>query len=261
MLKFFNGLCDNRQSLDMNFPKVIKKLSFLVLTTLLISGCQSSLFSQHQPAGAGVYHSVQPGQTLYRIAQTYEINVQRLIRINKIRDTTNVPVGTRLWIPGAFRVRYVPPAQKPKQRIVQKKHRKQKSKQKKRPPVKNFLQWPVKGTLTSTFGKRGSRNHDGIDIGTPKGTPIYAAAGGQVVFSDWGPTGYGLMVIIKHKNHLTTVYAHNSKNWVRKNAWVKRGQKIASVGTTGRSTGPHLHFEVRNDTHPRNPLKYLPSKR
>ena len=69
------------------------------------------------------------------------------------------------------------------------------------------------------------------------------------------------MVIIKHKHHLTTVYAHNSKNWVRKNTWVKRGQKIASVGKTGRATGPHLHFEVRNDTQPRNPLKYLPSKR
>ena len=82
-----------------------------------------------------------------------------------------------------------------------------------------------------------------------------------MVFSDWGPRGYGLMVIIKHKHHLTTVYAHNSKNWVRKNAWVRQGQKVASVGRTGRATGPHLHFEVRNDTRPRNPLKYLPSKR
>lgn len=245
----------------MNFTRVIKKLSVLVFTTLFLSSCQSSLFSQHQPSGAGVYHIVQSGQTLYRIAQTYAINVQTLIRVNKIRDTANVPVGTRLWIPRAFRVRYVPPTQKTKQRVVKQKQRTQKSQQNKRPPVKNFLQWPVKGTLTSTFGKRGSRKHDGIDIGTPKGTPIYAAAGGQVVFSDWGPTGYGLMVIIKHKNHLTTVYAHNSKNWVRKNAWVKRGQKIASVGTTGRSTGPHLHFEVRNESHARNPLKYLPSKR
>ena len=132
---------------------------------------------------------------------------------------------------------------------------------KKRAPVKNYLRWPVKGTLTSTFGRRGGRKHDGIDIGASKGTPVYAAADGKVVFSDWGPTGYGLMIIIKHEHHLTTVYAHNSKNWVRKNAWVKRGQKVASVGGTGRSTGPHLHFEVRNDTHPRNPLKYLSTKR
>lgn len=244
----------------MIFPKVIVKLTGLFLTTFFLSSCQGFLFSQHQTPGNGVYHVVQSGQTLYRIAQTYEINVHTLIQINKIRDATNVPVGTRLWIPGAFRVRYVPSTDKP-QRTARKKQSAKNSRQKKRPPVKNFLRWPVKGTLTSTFGKRGARKHDGIDIGTPKGTPIYAAADGQVVFSDWGPTGYGLMVIIKHKHHLTTVYAHNSKNWVRKNAWVQRGQRIASVGSTGRSTGPHLHFEVRNDTHPRNPLKYLSSKR
>ena len=102
---------------------------------------------------------------------------------------------------------------------------------------------------------------DAIDIGVKRGTPVVAAADGKVVFSDWGPKGYGLMVIVKHPNHLTTVYAHNSKNWVKKNDRVKKGQRIASVGSTGRSTGPHLHFEVRNDTHPRNPLKFLPSKR
>jgi len=260
MLKFFNELRDNPSGLNMITAQGMVKLTGLVFATLFLSSCQSFLSPQHQPAGAGVYHVVQPGQTLYRIAQTYKINVQTLIRVNKIRDTTNVTVGTRLWVPGAFRVRYVPATHRP-QRRAQKKQRTQNSRRKKRPPVKNFLQWPVKGTLTSTFGKRGSRKHDGIDIGTPKGTPIYAAADGQVVFSDWGPTGYGLMVIIKHKNHLTTVYAHNSKNWVRKNAWVKRGQRIASVGSTGRSTGPHLHFEVRNDSHPRNPLKYLPAKR
>jgi murein DD-endopeptidase MepM/ murein hydrolase activator NlpD len=245
----------------MSFPKGILKFTGFIFTIFLISGCQGSLFSQYQPAGGGVYHVVLSGQTLYRIAQAYEVNVQTLIRINKIRDATNVPVGARLWIPGAFRVRYVSPTPPPKQRAEAKKPRTQKARLEKRPPVKNFLQWPVKGTLTSTFGKRRGRKHDGIDIGTPKGTPIYAAAGGQVVFSDWGPTGYGLMVIIKHENHLTTVYAHNSKNLVRKNVWVKRGQRIASVGSTGRSTGPHLHFEVRNDSHARNPLKYLPAKR
>jgi lipoprotein NlpD len=243
----------------MIFPKMIIKLTGLVLATVLLSSCQGFLFSGSPSPTGGVYHVVQSGQTLYSIAQVYEINVQTLIRINKIRDAANVAVGSRLWIPGAFRVRYVP-TDNPQQTAQQKPEAKA-SGQKQRPPVKNFLQWPVKGILTSTFGKRGGRNHDGIDIGTPKGTPIVASADGQVIFSDWGPTGYGLMVIIKHKNHLTTVYAHNSKNWVRKNTWVTQGQKIASVGSTGRSTGPHLHFEVRNDTHSRNPLKYLPAKR
>ena len=104
------------------------------------------------------------------------------------------------------------------------------------------------------------RHHDGIDIGARKGTPIVSAADGKVMFSGWGPTGYGLMVIIKHKNNLTTVYAHNSHIHVHKNQVVKQRQKIASVGSTGRSTGPHLHFEVRNDSHAYNPLQYLPKQ-
>jgi len=244
----------------MILPKRIVNSTGLLLITFLLTSCQGSLASHRFPQGVGVTHVVQSGQTLYGIAQTYRIDVQKLIRINKIRDASNISVGTRLWIPGAFRVLHVPSMDRHKH-AVQNKKSVRKHQMKKRAPVKNYLQWPVKGTLTSTFGKRGGRKHDGIDIGTTKGTPVYAAADGQVVFSDWGPTGYGLMVIIKHKHYLTTVYAHNSKNWVRKNAWVKRGQKVASVGSTGRSTGPHLHFEVRNDSHPRNPLKYLPSKR
>jgi len=244
----------------MIFPKRIVKSTGLLLLVFFLTSCQGVLAPHRLSQGVGVYHVVQSGQTLYRIAQTYQIDVQKLIRINKIGDASHVRVGTRLWIPGAYRVLYVATADRPKRRFHSKKsvHKPQ---MRKRAPVKNYLQWPVKGTLTSTFGRRGSRNHEGIDIGAVKGTPVYAAADGQVVFSDWGPTGYGLMVIIKHKHHLTTVYAHNSKNWVRKNARVKRGQKVASVGSTGRSTGPHLHFEVRNDTHPRNPLKYLPAKR
>jgi murein DD-endopeptidase MepM/ murein hydrolase activator NlpD len=126
--------------------------------------------------------------------------------------------------------------------------------------IKGFLIWPVKGQLTSRFGNRSGRHHDGIDIGARRGTSIVAAAEGKVMFAGWGPTGYGLMIIIKHKNVLTTVYAHNSHIHVHKNQLVKKGQKIASVGSTGRSTGPHLHFEVRNDSLPMNPLHYLPKK-
>ena len=82
-----------------------------------------------------------------------------------------------------------------------------------------------------------------------------------MVFSGWGPTGYGKMVIIKHQHHLTTLYAHNSKLIHKKGSRVKQGQKISLMGSTGRSTGPHLHFEVRNDTHPKDPIKYLTIKR
>jgi lipoprotein NlpD len=174
-------------------------------------------------------------------------------------------VGVRLWIPEARQVLEI--NSKKNQKTLSKKRGAKRGKWENKvklnedtKAVKGFFIWPVQGQLTSKFGNRNGRHHDGIDIGARKGTPIVSAADGKVMFSGWGPTGYGLMVIIKHKNNLTTVYAHNSHIHVHKNQLVKQRQKIASVGSTGRSTGPHLHFEVRNDSHAYNPLQYLPKK-
>jgi murein DD-endopeptidase MepM/ murein hydrolase activator NlpD len=200
-----------------------------------------------------VYHTVQKNQTLYRIAKTYELDVKVLQRANHIGDPSKLKEGTRLWIPGARRVLQIPDT--PRSYTAKKKTSPTVK------PRKGFFIWPSKGTLTSRFGMRNGRKHEGIDIAAPKGTPIYSAADGKVVFSGWGPTGYGKMVIIKHKHHLTTLYAHNSKLLVKKGSRVKQGQKISLMGSTGRSTGSHLHFEVRNDTHPKDPIKYLSVKR
>ncbi|KMP11324.1 hypothetical protein UR09_03470 [Candidatus Nitromaritima sp. SCGC AAA799-A02] len=236
------------------------RLVFLLLLPSFFSGCQVlrslDIFSS---GPQGVYHTVQEGQTLYAIARAYDIDVNQLKRVNGVWDPSKLKVGKKLWVPGARRVLEV--ASTDKKAVASKKKRKaKKSSRKTVQAVKGFLSWPVKGQLTSRFGQRNGRHHDGIDIGARKGTPITAAAGGKVMFSGWGPTGYGLMVIIKHKKNLTTIYAHNSHNHVRKNQTVKQGERIASVGSTGRSTGPHLHFEVRNDTHPQNPLNYLPKR-
>lgn len=130
-----------------------------------------------------------------------------------------------------------------------------------KPSVKverGYFIWPLKGKLTSGFGFRSKAKHDGIDIAAPKGTKILAAAGGKVIFSGWGPTGYGKIVIIKHSNKYVTVYAHNHKNFVENGRTVKRGEKIALVGDTGRATGHHLHFELRVNRIPVNPLPFLP---
>ena len=118
--------------------------------------------------------------------------------------------------------------------------------------------WPVDGVLTSKFGIRGGRRHDGIDIGAPEGTEIKAAADGTVLYSGDQQTGYGNLIIIKHAQDMITVYAHNQKNLVKESDQVKRGQAIGKVGRTGRATGPHLHFEIRKRTQPRNPLFFLP---
>ncbi|AOY75338.1 M23 family metallopeptidase [Clostridium formicaceticum] len=115
---------------------------------------------------------------------------------------------------------------------------------------------PTRGTLTSGFGTRWGRRHEGIDIGASTGTPITSADAGRVSFA--GMQGaYGNLVIIDHENGYQTYYAHASKLLVKKGDRVFKGQEIAKVGSTGRSTGPHLHFEVRKNGVPTNPLQFV----
>ncbi|MEL6221682.1 MAG: peptidoglycan DD-metalloendopeptidase family protein [Cyanobacteria bacterium J06627_8] len=104
--------------------------------------------------------------------------------------------------------------------------------------------WPARGVLTSGYGWRWGRMHQGIDIAAPVGTPIYAAAPGVVEFSGWNSGGYGNMVDIRHPDGSKTRYAHNSRNLVRVGQRVAQGHQIAEMGSTGYSTGPHVHFEI-----------------
>ena len=100
--------------------------------------------------------------------------------------------------------------------------------------------------------------HEGIDFPAESGTPVVAAASGKVVFADWHPA-YGKMVEIDHGNGLVSRYAHTSALFVKEGDLVMRGQQVAAVGSTGRSTGPHLHFEVRLNGVPQNPARFLQS--
>jgi len=117
------------------------------------------------------------------------------------------------------------------------------------------LIWPVNGPITSGFGPRWGSVHEGIDIGAPCGTPIHAAASGTVIYSGW-MDGYGNFVIIDHGNGLATAYGHQSAIYVSGGS-VSQGQTIGAVGSTGHSTGCHLHFEVRVNGNPVDPLGYL----
>jgi murein DD-endopeptidase MepM/ murein hydrolase activator NlpD len=117
------------------------------------------------------------------------------------------------------------------------------------------LVWPVNGPITSGFGWRWGRMHEGIDIGVPCGTPIHAAASGTVIYSGWAD-GYGNFTVIDHGNGLATAYGHQSAIYVSGGS-VSQGQTIGAVGSTGHSTGCHLHFEVRVNGNPVDPLGYL----
>lgn len=122
--------------------------------------------------------------------------------------------------------------------------------------------WPAAGRISARYGNRSDpftgreAFHEGLDIAATYGSSIKAAADGRVTFAG-AKSGYGNVVIISHKNNLSTLYGHASKLLVKAGQTVKRGEVIAKIGSTGRSTGPHLHFEVLFNNSPVDPLKYL----
>ncbi|MBD1917912.1 MULTISPECIES: peptidoglycan DD-metalloendopeptidase family protein [Cyanophyceae] len=129
------------------------------------------------------------------------------------------------------------------------------------PRLSNGYVWPARGTLTSGYGWRWGRMHRGVDIAGPVGTPIVAAAPGVVARSGWNSGGYGNLVDIRHADGSLTRYAHNSRLLVREGEQVRQGQQIAEMGSTGYSTGPHLHFEVHLPSSGTvNPMAFLPDR-
>lgn len=117
--------------------------------------------------------------------------------------------------------------------------------------------WPRCATVTSEYGRRWGRMHQGIDIDGDTGHPIYASKAGTVIFAGWS-NGYGNLVLVSHGDGVVTAYAHQSAFAVRDGQRVSQGQRIGSIGNTGNSTGPHLHFETRVNGTPVNPRRFLP---
>jgi len=116
---------------------------------------------------------------------------------------------------------------------------------------------PVSGVITSRYGYRGGERHTGLDIGAGTGTPIRAVAAGTVVYSGNAGNGYGNYIRISHGNGVETLYAHCSALYVTAGQWVEQGENIAAVGSTGRSSGPHLHIEIRVNGESLNPELYV----
>jgi lipoprotein NlpD len=237
----------------------------LFLAALVCAGCATSYDKR------GVYYKVRGGDSIWRIARIYRTDVQRLAEYNNILDGKELEPGTRLYIPprqkkasfkklpfgesvgGGEAVAAAEPGERKRKGKIEDQYSK---------PIQVYrgrFVWPIDGKVVSAFGYRDGRRHDGIDVSAPDGTPVHAAAAGKVVFAG-SMRGYGNLILLRHQNDLFTAYAHNSANKVQAGQMVKQGQLIASVGHTGRSTGPHLHFELRHGQTARNPLFFLPDR-
>ena len=190
------------------------------------------------------------GQTLWDVSQTYGVSIDEIVELNGLSSPDYVRVGQRLKVPAREMASIAP------RRVAQSLADSAVSVASSAAALAQGFIWPARGRLTSRFGWRRWRHHDGIDIAAPYGTPVTAARDGVVAFAGWYQA-YGKALIIDHGNGLQTLYGHNSRLLVRSGQRVTKGQLIAKVGSPGRSTGPHLHFEVRINGRPVNPIKYL----
>jgi murein DD-endopeptidase MepM/ murein hydrolase activator NlpD len=209
--------------------------------------------AEAQPATTdGVNHVVERGQTLWRIARTYGVDVDELARVNGISDSARLEVGQVLFIPNAKEALDVPPYPAPLDSGATVPTAPD-------DPVGGGWIWPVQnGEILSYYGApRRTHRHQGIDIRGRSGQPVRAARSGRVTYSGSGMRGYGKTVIIDHGNGLSTLYAHNSNLLVRKGERVERGETIARVGRTGNASTDHCHFEIRKRDRPVDPLTYL----
>jgi murein DD-endopeptidase MepM/ murein hydrolase activator NlpD len=205
----------------------------------LISGCETMeppTTGRPILSAQGVYHKVQKGETLWRIAKTYQASIEDIIRMNNIPSVAHIEENQLLFIPGATKV------------LEPETLRQQGSKEE--------FAWPVKGKVLKYFGeRRGAFLNKGINIEADKNEAVQASRAGKVVFADY-LAGYAYTVIVDHLDGLSSVYAKNSKLLVKLGDAVSQGQPIAQAGQIGKAA--YLHFEIRKNGLADNPLYYLP---
>lgn len=176
----------------------------------------------------GVLYTVREGDSLWRIAKLYRVEVGRILAANKRGAADMIMPGEQLFLPGAKPIE-TRAASAPASRGGD-----------------DAFGEPARGVVSSPFGQRWGHMHEGVDIANDAGTPIRAALGGKVTHAGW-IQGYGYTVILEHRQGYTTLYGHMQEILTQNGAAVARGQVIGRMGSTGNSTGPHVHFEVRRD--------------
>lgn len=193
---------------------------------------------------SGTYHTVAKGEDLASIARAYHVDAQQLAEVNNLKAPYAVDTGSKVFIPKASRDEGTAQSTNKTVELARVSD------------DKGRLAWPVEGKVVSAFGVRDGEQYNGITIEAPEGTPIRAAADGKVGHVRSLP-GYGNLVLIEHADRLVTVYAHMKDISVKEGERVTRGATIGTVGTSGRTEGPLLYFEVRSRSKPRNPLFFL----
>ena len=202
----------------------------------------------HPETPAGSWYVVSRGETLDDIAKRAGVPAEDILELNGLSRPEDVRPGRLIFVltaPSAD-VDVAPPAPGAVAAVPA--------------PGGGRFRWPLANTprhVGSPFGAREGRAHEGIDLPAPTGTPVIAAADGEVVYAGDGIRGYGNLIVLQHPGDLLTVYAHNSQLFVTQGQAVRAGDRVAAVGQTGRATGPHLHFEVRQGQIPRDPMSYL----
>jgi murein DD-endopeptidase MepM/ murein hydrolase activator NlpD len=234
--------------------------NFLFGLLFFLSFSSSPAIAQRE----GVYHVVTKGVTLYRISLAYKIPIAKIMEANDLSSPSAIRVGRKLFIPGAKAVRPVAPftplTASQKRDLERSLEAEEKRPSGGRPWLGKGIDiiWPIQGKINSPYGPRGKGFHKGIDIASPSYQEVKAAMDGEVILARNGRKGYGNMVVLRHDQGYTTIYAHMSVIISKEGEAVRQGQGIGGVGSTGRSTGPHLHFEVRHKGHPLDPASVLP---
>jgi murein DD-endopeptidase MepM/ murein hydrolase activator NlpD len=236
----------------MNTDRISNKVVAIFLLIITLAGCASVPQKSKEPSYSyperktaikrGAYHKVKKGETLWRIAKLYGVDLAEIVSLNNLPDATRISAGQLIFIPGEH-------ARELKTEAVSDNKREL-----------NYFIWPVRGKVVSFFGLRRTNNtiNKGIDILANEGNDILATKSGVVEFCSEKIKGLGKIVIIKHDDSFSSVYANTGSILVSVGQKVEQGEAIARLGGTQTNGGNILHFEIRKDHIPQNPFYFLP---
>lgn len=240
----------------------MKKISIFILFLALLSACAPRVFAPNTHAYTtttapdGSYR-VQKGDNLYRIGLRYGLSVDEMVKLNNLGNAHQIEVGQLLRVRSSGSLKKAQSSTvRPQKRKSTRKKTSTKARATSRDLKNLHLIWPNSGKVIAHYN---GKNRKGVDITNKKGSPVLAAAAGEVAYVGEQVRGYGKLVLIRHSKNILTAYAHNHTILVTKGQKVRQGQKIATVGASGTKKAK-LHFELRLNGKAVNPVPYLPAR-